>query len=63
MIELDSELHPLIIGQLYSRFNFNFRPTESHRSNSQQQQRPKSPYLNYAGRPIYKNHRKYPYYG
>jgi len=45
------------------RFNFNFRPTESHRSNSQQQQTPKSPYLNYAGRPIYKNHRKYPYYG
>ena len=53
----------MIICQLYSRFNFNFRPTESHRSNRQQQQRPKSPYLNYAGRPIYKNHRKYPYYG
>ena len=54
------------------RFAFNFRPAKDHHSNSnpdpfgqqhQQQQQPKSQYLNYAGRPIYKNYRKYPYYG
>ena len=48
------------------RFAFNFRPAKDHHSSPDafgQQQQPKSQYLNYAGRPIYKNYRKYPYYG